>query len=440
MPRAMRILIADDDPIYRDIAAEMLSKAGHVITMAADGGEAISALATAVFDTAIIDLTMPVADGIEVIEKLRAGAANASIPVIVITGHDDAAAVERAYRAGATSFLTKPLNWMLFTPHVEFVMRSGETERQLRDASATAAFLSEMKSQMMAALAHEFQSPIKTIFGFSQLIDKEVYGPIGQPAYKDMFADIERSARSLNASLLKVLNFGRTLTEHLTIDAKPLPALETIHDVIMSYEGQAMRSGLTLSRAIDIPPGITVDADRVLLTQAIGGILDNALRLSPRGSEIAISAAIGSDGELVISIRDKGPSLPDILIDQVNAREAAKTVRHVRQSNDVSIRIAQVLTEAHRGRMTITSGAISGNTVRLALPLSGAASGASQKKPDARANDAAASAQPSSPTETRLARISEELSQDPRIKDRAAPHQAAQRAAPGAPRTLGQLL
>lgn len=119
----------------------------------------------------------------------------------------------------------------------------------------------------------------------------------------------------------------------------------------------------------------------MLLTQAIGGILDNALRLSPRGSEIAISAAIGSDGELVISIRDKGPSLPDILIDQVNAREAAKTVRHVRQSNDVSIRIAQILTEAHRGRMTITSGAISGNTVRLALPLSGAASGASQKKP-----------------------------------------------------------
>ena len=173
---------------------------------------------------------MPVADGITVIETMRNGAINSTTPVIVITGQDDAQAVERAYLAGATSFLTKPLNWMLFTPHVEFVLRSGQIEDELREASATAAFLSDLKSQVMQALAQEFQSPIKTIFGFSELIQKEVYGPLTPSAYKEMVSDISKSARSLNAALLKVMNFGRTLTQNLDVKSESIVAREAVFD------------------------------------------------------------------------------------------------------------------------------------------------------------------------------------------------------------------
>ena len=67
-----RILVADDDPVYREVAKEALETAGHAVTVAADGAEAIAAMAAMQFDTAVIDLNMPKADGIAVIEAARA--------------------------------------------------------------------------------------------------------------------------------------------------------------------------------------------------------------------------------------------------------------------------------------------------------------------------------------------------------------------------------
>lgn len=405
-----KILIADDDPIYREIAAEALAASGHKITLAADGGEAIRLLADVSFDAAIVDLTMPVADGITVIETLRKGGQNAHIPVIVITGHDDAQAVERAYLAGATSFLTKPLNWILFTPHVEFVLRCGETEAELREASATAAFLSTLKSQMMSALALQFQTPLKTILGFSQLIQKEVYGPVSPPAYQEMFAEIDKSARSLNVALLKVMNFGESLSKHLQINSEELCARDAVTDAIAAFETQAERRDVKLTSTIQIDGDIVLNADPALLSQALRSVLDNAIRLSPRGAEVTISAQATAGGDLTISVGDDGPPLAEDLLYDVNGRQAARRAPpQPTQSTDVSIKIAKILTEAHRGRMTLSSDPIMGNTVALSIPL--------KPVPAAVTHDERATAPDAL---QRLARISAELSEDPRIKDKSA--------------------
>lgn len=405
--RKKHILVADDDAIYRDIAKDALEAAGHTITVAGDGGQALSLIASQAFDAAIIDLNMPVAGGLEVIASLRNGALNTTIPVIVITGHDDASAVQSAYRAGATSFLTKPLNWMLFTPHVEFVLRCGDTEAELREANTTMAYLSELKSQMMTALAQEFQSPIKTIFGFSQLIDKEVYGPLSPPAYKDMVGDISRSAHALNAALLKVMDFGRTLTEHLTIAAEPIHARDAIGHALAGLEASADRRDITLVPDIVLPEGCIVQADRALLNQALRSIIDNAIRMSPRGSKVHLGASIAADGELIVAVGDSGPPVPSSLLLEINGKGAAKQMHnHPQPSNDVSIKIAKVLTEAHHGRLTIETRGMNGNVVRMAIPAT-------------RSAVTTAQAATSTPTDAaavhHLDRISSELSQDPRL-------------------------
>ena len=89
-------MVADDDPVYRDVAKDALEAAGHGVITANDGGEAIKALHATKFDAAIIDLTMPVADGLTVIEIARREGNNIHTPIIVITGHDDSSAVENA--------------------------------------------------------------------------------------------------------------------------------------------------------------------------------------------------------------------------------------------------------------------------------------------------------------------------------------------------------
>ncbi len=85
-----RILVADDDPVYREVAKEALESAGHSVTIASDGSEAIQALATIEFHAAVVDLTMPKADGIAVIQSALAYGTNSKTPIIVVTGHDDA--------------------------------------------------------------------------------------------------------------------------------------------------------------------------------------------------------------------------------------------------------------------------------------------------------------------------------------------------------------
>jgi two-component system, sensor histidine kinase and response regulator len=414
--RSNHILVADDDPIYRGIAQETLEAAGHKVTIASDGGEALAILERQSFDAAIIDLTMPVADGLTVIKTMRSAGLNATIPVIVITGHDDASAVERAYEAGATSFLTKPLNWILFTPHIEFVLRSGETERELRESSATAAFLSDAKSQVMQALAQEFQTPIKTIFGFSELFQKEVYGPLNPPAYKDMMVDISRSANSLNAALLKVMDFGRTLTQNLDIKSEVVKVRDAVLDAVAAMQPAALRRDIRILTECTIHDDASIYADRALLNQALRGIIDNAIRMSSPGSEIDVSGRLAPDGSLLFTVGDEGPAHAQEFLREINGQKptVARNSSH-QQSNAVSVKIAKVLVEAHKGQLSVTSDTMRGNEVRLTIPKSqqgSTAAGLAVAPP--------AKTQSTQDALTQLARISAELAIDPRLKEKLA--------------------
>ncbi len=427
------ILVADDDPIYRGIAQETLQAAGHRVSVAGDGGEAIALLARETYDAAIIDLTMPVADGITVIEALRRGGSNATMPVIVITGHDDALAVDRAYQAGATSFLTKPLNWMLFTPHVEFVLRSGQTEKELREASATAAFLSDTKSQVMMALAQEFQTPIKTIFGFSELFQKEVYGPLNPPAYKDMMDDISRSANLLNAALLKVMDFGRTLTGNLDLKHEAVKVREAVLDAVSATKNAAQRRDIRFIVDCKVDDKAMVYADRALLNQAMRGIIDNAVRMSSPGAEVDVSSQIAADGSLILTVGDQGPAHSQDFLREINnqKRSVAMQPAH-QQSSSVSVKIAKVLAEAHKGQLTMSSDTMRGNEVRLTIPKMRPQSNVVAP---ARTDQLTSAAQSGETAVAKLASISAELASSQRLKERVAvnssPHRAGIRTGGG---------
>ena len=79
-----------------------------------------------------LDLEMPRLDGFEVLERLRADPVTRELPVIVVTGREDVAAIDRAFEAGATSFLVKPINWRLLSYQIRYVMRAGRNEAAIR--------------------------------------------------------------------------------------------------------------------------------------------------------------------------------------------------------------------------------------------------------------------------------------------------------------------
>ncbi len=126
---AARILFVDDDPIMREFAMVHLSTDKAQVSLAADGVEALEALAASRADVVLLDLEMPRLDGFEVLARLRADPSTRELPVIVVTGREDVAAIDRAFEAGATSFLVKPINWRLLSYQIRYVMRAGQGER-----------------------------------------------------------------------------------------------------------------------------------------------------------------------------------------------------------------------------------------------------------------------------------------------------------------------
>ena len=421
-----RILVADDDPVYREVAKEALETAGHMVTAAADGVEAIAALASQQFDAAVIDLNMPKASGISVIEAARAGGPNINTPIIVVTGHDDATAIDQAYTAGATSFLTKPLNWVLFTPHVNFVLRSGQVESELRDATAAAAFLSDLKSQMMGALAREFQTPIKTIFGFAELIRKEVYGPLSPPMYRDMATDMGNAAQKLNVAFLSLLNFGNSLTEQLQLKTEPVRIVDVIRHAIAKSEDAAGRNSVKLITTIELTEDAHLEADPVLLLQAVRSVIGNAVKVAPRGSSVEIHAGVGSTGNFRLWTVDRGPAIPASLMAEINPPAINRSGRSQDyETRDVGIKIAKILTEAHQGRLDITSDSANGNVVSLDLPK--------ERMLAKRAESSPTLAPASGNQAERLAAVSLALSADPRVRLGRPAEYPAQPAAPSRP-------
>ena len=132
----MKIMFADDDPILREFAKVHLTTESATVTTAADGEEAWAALRAEPFDLVLVDLEMPRLDGFDLVKRMRDTPRTSHLPVIVCTGREDIAAIDRAFDCGATGFVTKPINWRLLSYQVRFVMRAHRTESSLELARA----------------------------------------------------------------------------------------------------------------------------------------------------------------------------------------------------------------------------------------------------------------------------------------------------------------
>jgi DNA-binding response OmpR family regulator len=107
-PRMADVLLIEDDETQRFIAAFALRKAGHAVREAADGPAGIAAARQAPPDLIVCDVVMPGMTGYEVLARLRADAALATVPVILLSAMSDRRDVREGMRAGADDYLTKP--------------------------------------------------------------------------------------------------------------------------------------------------------------------------------------------------------------------------------------------------------------------------------------------------------------------------------------------
>ncbi|MFC5306257.1 response regulator [Azospirillum picis] len=105
-----KVMTVDDSRTMRDMVSFTLRGAGYEVIEAADGQQAMSAIATAKVDLVITDLNMPVMDGLTLIRKLRAIPAHRTLPILMLTTEADESKKAEGRSAGATGWIVKPFN------------------------------------------------------------------------------------------------------------------------------------------------------------------------------------------------------------------------------------------------------------------------------------------------------------------------------------------
>jgi len=130
------VLVVDDDLAVRLLARETLIGSGFNVCEAANGQQALELFDASLPDIVLLDVIMPGLDGFAVCSAIRESAGGRDTPVLMMTGLDDMDSIESAYRAGATDFITKPINWHLLRYRVSYMLRAGGALEQLRESRA----------------------------------------------------------------------------------------------------------------------------------------------------------------------------------------------------------------------------------------------------------------------------------------------------------------
>jgi diguanylate cyclase (GGDEF)-like protein len=128
------VMVVDDDHAVRLLARETLEHSGFAVRDAGSGEEALLAFEESSPDIVLLDVVMPGIDGFTVCSAIRHTASGHDTPVLMMTGLDDLESINCAYEAGATDFITKPINWHILRYRVSYMLRASGAMEQLRES------------------------------------------------------------------------------------------------------------------------------------------------------------------------------------------------------------------------------------------------------------------------------------------------------------------
>lgn len=131
-----RILAADDDETMRTLLSQMLQLHGAEVTSVADGQAAVMAAALAPFDACVLDVEMPVMDGIEACQRIRATAFSKDLPILMLTARTDKDTIDAAFDAGAWDFVNKPIHDLLLWRRITNMLTLSRVAAETRNLEA----------------------------------------------------------------------------------------------------------------------------------------------------------------------------------------------------------------------------------------------------------------------------------------------------------------
>jgi signal transduction histidine kinase len=372
---AVRILIVDDDPIVRSLMRAALEGDGHEVVEAADGEAAVGVYERQRPRLLIADVVMPSMDGFALCRELRRRPESAYLPILMATGLDDVPSITKAYEAGATDFIAKPLNWAILCHRVRYMLRASQAFDELRlnrdrlaVAKEEAEAANRAKTEFLANIGHELRTPLNAIIGFSTMMRDRTYGPLAA-RYVEYAAAIAESGAHLLAVINGILDMARAEANRLMLVEEEVEIARAVAFSLSTIEEMARRTEIDCRCEIpdDLPRFL---GDAAKLRQILINLLSNAVKFTPAGGRVRLVVERTPEDGFAFRIEDNGIGIPPDKLPIALAPFGQVESGLDRQYNGVGLGLplTKQLVELHGGTMAIASEPGKGTVVTAYFP------------------------------------------------------------------------
>jgi signal transduction histidine kinase len=394
-----RILVADDS---RDIAAFLqayLVQQGYEVQVAYDGDTAVRLFNAQPFDLVLTDLQMPRLNGLGVLHRVKERVKETQ--VIILTGHASLDTALDALRHGAFDYLLKPVDNVdqlqfaidrallhrsleldnrrlleeLRETNTHLEQKVAEQTRELREAYEQLKSADRIKSEFVSVVSHELRTPLSVMLLAGQMLALD---PDGLPpdARREHLDNLQKYGRRLKRLVENLLDFSLLERGQLELELGNVDLGGIVSETIEIYQPRAQEKGLTLQAALPATP-LTVRADSARLANALGNLVDNALKFTPSGGRVIVGAhgplqpAGGQSPQALIAVADTGIGIPPehqrVLFKAFSQADMSDRRRF--EGIGLGLALANRIVMAHGGRITLKSEPGKGSTFVMWLPL-----------------------------------------------------------------------
>ncbi len=242
-------------------------------------------------------------------------------------------------------------------------LRKQDSEVLLRQAQAA----NRAKDEFVANMSHELRTPLNAVIGFSQIMENQLYGPLGDGRYEEYAGYIRRSGSHLLEVINGVLDLAKANAGKLTLSDAPCDIGDCVNETVMMCSELAKTAGVKLTVSSRI--GLEVRVDERMIRQALINLMSNAIKFSPPDGTVEITVQASTDG-LSIKVSDHGVGIARTDIQRVLRpfEQVENTFSRVHGGTGLGLPLAKKFIELHGGSLEIASELGEGTSVTLHLP------------------------------------------------------------------------
>ena len=224
------------------------------------------------------------------------------------------------------------------------------------------------KSEFLANMSHELRTPLNAIIGFSDIMDRETFGPLGNKHYATYVKDIATSGYHLLAIINDILDLAKAEANKLTLEEREIDLVQVASESIRMCEPRALQSGIKIALK-SCADQVIARADGKLILQILLNLVSNAVKFSHNGRLVEVSLSV-SDRSVLMRVRDEGIGIPAPDVERVLRpfEQVENSLTRQHSGTGLGLPYAVKLAELHGGTLWIESQVNIGTTVTVALP------------------------------------------------------------------------